>query len=720
MYSKVLRSSLYATTSRWWFAGNAYGLTRPARPTLLRESRTLNTSVAKEIQLFEKMIVSKLENTETESLTLSEAHELYNCVCGKQMSPKEHGFANLTNLLQSTSALEVTKNNNGIKTVRLRVKPINSYEQRHVGTIRTNQQVTFIDTLVAFGKVRNEDNIFSNQKKQADEVVAIDVERVEQNLSLVQVSTSQRTYVFDAQVLGSQAVFDCLAPLLQNQNALKLIHDLHSESEIFYGRGGIPLRGVLDSQLVYEHTGGGNFHAGFNKILEFFGQPEHSLKRRVTWELNIEKKNPFALRPLPAHALDYAVLDTRLLQNASEAIREQAGDDIERLIRTSEKRAMSGQARWRSICFDTMSEFKLASSELLECVRPADILQPEPLVVHNEIDSLLEILPEDLADSIIKLEKDTITEIVLDKGEHLCIWKEKERLVLGEDERTVTSDDLRHVMESVGNVGSDNRGGLNKQLHRISLMRNREQDVVGMTLRVGRYVTGNAFHLSDLLHSEANILFIGNPGSRKTTMIREVSRILAETENVIIVDTSNEIAGAGDLKHVSVGKARRMFVENLETQRKAMIECIQNHRPDVMVIDEIGRKNEANAARTAASRGVRLIATAHGSFRSLLGNPDTNGLIGGITNVTLGDAFAKASLEDNGNQAQFRKSRAERVATPVFDVVIELGVGNGIECIVVQDTTKAVDNILAEKKFQIQRRKWDGVSASISLQLDRA
>jgi stage III sporulation protein SpoIIIAA len=238
-------------------------------------------------------------------------------------------------------------------------------------------------------------------------------------------------------------------------------------------------------------------------------------------------------------------------------------------------------------------------------------------------------------------------------------------IVLSHEE--VTEVDLQFVIDRIGDFGEDNRAGIERTLHRISCIRNRRGKIVGLTCRVGRAVYGTIRVIEDLVLSGKSILFLGKPGVGKTTMLREVARVLADDANkrVIIVDTSNEIGGDGDVPHPAIGGSRRMQVATPLAQHAVMIEAVENHMPEVIVIDEIGTELEAQAARTIAERGVQLVGTAHGtSLENLMLNPTLADLIGGIQSVTLGDEEARR----RGTQ----KSILERKAPPTFDIVIEI------------------------------------------------
>src|SRR5512140_2892099 len=284
----------------------------------------------------------------------------------------------------------------------------------------------------------------------------------------------------------------------------------------------------------------------------------------------------------------------------------------------------------------------------------------------DELEALLRGLPPDLAASVRALEGlDGLLEIVMDLG------RLPEARFAGREEslsrREVSAEDIAYVISHIGQFGGDNRAGIERTLHRISALRNRAGKVVGLTLRVGRAVYGTVEILRDIVESGKSILFLGRPGVGKTTMLREAARVLADAmgKRVVVVDTSNEIAGDGDIPHPAIGKARRMQVRTPSLQHEVMIEAVENHMPQVIVIDEIGTELEALAARTIAERGVQLIGTAHGNnLDNLMLNPTLSDLIGGIQSVTLGDEEAR--------RRRTQKSVLERKAPPTFDVIIEI------------------------------------------------
>jgi len=304
--------------------------------------------------------------------------------------------------------------------------------------------------------------------------------------------------------------------------------------------------------------------------------------------------------------------------------------------------------------------------------------------ITDDLDALLGVLPATIVEAVHAANNyDKLLEIILDLGRVPTARFVDNEITLRETE--VTREELDHVIEHIGEFDADNRAGIERTLHRISAIRNRRSHVVGLTLRVGRAVYGTIDIIQDIIESGKSALILGRPGVGKTTLLREAARILADQRRVVIVDTSNEIGGDGDVPHPAVGRARRMQVREPTLQHEVMIEAVENHNPEVIVIDEIGRELEALAARTIAERGVQLIGTAHGnSLDNLLQNPTLSDLVGGIEAVTLSDEEARR----RGTQ----KTVLERRAPPTFDVLIEIQTRDRLA--VHMDVSEAVDTFL--------------------------
>lgn len=323
------------------------------------------------------------------------------------------------------------------------------------------------------------------------------------------------------------------------------------------------------------------------------------------------------------------------------------------------------------------------------------------LQFQNDLDKLVEILPDRIRRLIDYSAMEDVMEIVLDIGRMPEIRHSNGKIeYLGTSE--IGYDDIDYITSRVQEFTSDNRSGIAGTLHRISAIRNRQGKVVGLTCRIGRVVTGTISCIKDICLQGKSILFLGKPGVGKTTKLREISRLVADElgKRVVIVDTSNEIAGDGDTPHPAVGHARRMQVRQPEFQKDVMIEAVENHTPEVIVVDEIGTEAEAQAARTIAERGVMLIATAHGnSLESLIKNPTLSDLVGGIQSVTLGD--------DEAKRRSSQKTVLEREKQPTFDIVIEILDRNTLA--VYKDTAEAVDYILRGWPIRPEIRKVDKV-----------
>ncbi|HSM14448.1 MAG TPA: R3H domain-containing nucleic acid-binding protein [Thermoanaerobaculia bacterium] len=305
---------------------------------------------------------------------------------------------------------------------------------------------------------------------------------------------------------------------------------------------------------------------------------------------------------------------------------------------------------------------------------------------NDDLAQLLAVLPSELREQVASRGAlDELLEIVLDLGRPPEARFARSTVLLGSE--PLRRDDLAHIVERVGAFGRDNRAGIERTLHRISALRNRQGEIVGLTCRVGRAVVGTVDIVRDVVESGLSTLLLGRPGVGKTTLLREAARVLADDlgKRVVVVDTSNEIAGDGDIPHPGIGRARRLQVPTPSEQHATMIEAVENHMPEVVVIDEIGTQAEALAARTIAERGVQLIATAHGNtFENLLSNPTLSDLVGGVQAVTLSD--------DEARRRGTQKTVLERKAPPTFDSLVEIQEKDRFA--VYRDVAEVVDALL--------------------------
>ena len=318
------------------------------------------------------------------------------------------------------------------------------------------------------------------------------------------------------------------------------------------------------------------------------------------------------------------------------------------------------------------------------------------MLLADDLTQLLDVLPTFISGPLEKHpRREQLVEIVLDIGR-----RPEARFAKGTDYlsyRTIVWQDLDYILKRLGKFSGDNRAGIEKTLHRISSIRNRKGNVIGLTCRVGRAIFGTVSIVRDLLEQKKSVLLLGRPGVGKTTAIREIARVLSDgmKKRVIIIDTSNEIAGDGDLPHPSIGKARRMQVSNHQNQHEVMIEAVENHMPEIIIIDEIGTELESAAARTIAERGVQLVGTVHGNaLENLIKNPTITDLIGGIQYVTLGDEEAKR----RGSS----KSILERKAPPTFEVAIEIH--DPQTWVIHENIEQSIDLLLQGQSLPVQRR----------------
>ncbi|QLE56001.1 R3H domain-containing nucleic acid-binding protein [Nostoc sp. TCL26-01] len=321
------------------------------------------------------------------------------------------------------------------------------------------------------------------------------------------------------------------------------------------------------------------------------------------------------------------------------------------------------------------------------------------MTITDDLQKLLDILPQDLRQVLENHPKrDSLVEVVLDLGRlpEARFPNQAEYL----SETPVTQAQIDDCIQRVGNFGGDNRAGIEQTLHRISAIRNRNGKIIGLTCRVGRAVFGTIGMIRDLVETGKSILMLGRPGVGKTTALREIARVLADElhKRVVIIDTSNEIAGDGDVAHPAIGRARRMQVAHPELQHQVMIEAVENHMPEVIVIDEIGTELEALAARTIAERGVQLVGTAHGNqIENLIKNPTLSDLVGGIQAVTLGD--------DEARRRGSQKTVLERKAPPTFEIAVEMLERQ--RWVVHESVADTVDNLLRGRQPSPQTRTVD-------------
>ena len=330
-----------------------------------------------------------------------------------------------------------------------------------------------------------------------------------------------------------------------------------------------------------------------------------------------------------------------------------------------------------------------------------------PQRVTDDLDRLLEVLPQVVQTCLAtEAARDQLIEVVLDLGRVPEARYPARAVSLGAE--PLGRLELAAVVERVGAFGGDNRAGIERTLHRISAIRNRSGEIVGLTCRVGRSVFGTVAMVRDLLDGGDSLLLMGRPGVGKTTALREIARVLADDlgKRVVVIDTSNEIAGDGDIPHPAIGRARRMQVARPELQHQVMIEAVENHMPEVIVIDEIGTELEAQAARTIAERGVMLVATAHGNeLTNLIKNPTLCDLVGGIQSVTLGDEEAR--------RRRTQKTVLERAADPTFPLAVEMHSRH--RWLVHRDVARTVDLLLRGQSARPEIREL-GAGGELRLQ----
>lgn len=367
-------------------------------------------------------------------------------------------------------------------------------------------------------------------------------------------------------------------------------------------------------------------------------------------------------------------------------------------IRAAVCRAQSGDE-----CYEDDEGYEVEYNDDLYAAETSgrvETLSGNIVVAEDDLDSMLHVFPGDIR-NIVAAHPDraNLLEVILDLGRRPEARFQGDGKVQFLREEEITSEDLVCAVDNLGDFGGDNRAGIEGTLHRISCMRNRRGNIVGLTCRVGRAVSGHVGMVQDLLERNESMLFLGRPGVGKTTVIRELARVLSDElhKRVVIVDTSNEIGGDGDVPHHAIGSARRMQVADPSQQHRVMIEAVENHMPQIVIVDEIGTEAEALACRTIAERGVILIGTAHGQFlENLIKNPTLSDLVGGVHTVTLGD--------DEARIRGTSKSILERKAPPTFPVLLEM---RERDLWVTHRVEESVDALLQGKRPHVQVRTRD-------------
>jgi stage III sporulation protein SpoIIIAA len=320
------------------------------------------------------------------------------------------------------------------------------------------------------------------------------------------------------------------------------------------------------------------------------------------------------------------------------------------------------------------------------------------MVIKNNLEKMLSIFPDRIKSTLLKHpEKLKLIEITIDLGKipQARFFSHYEYV----SSTAINNSEISKIINSLTKFNNDNRTGINKTLHRISCIKNKDGIIVGLTCRIGRNISGGITIIRDLLETKKSILLLGQPGSGKTTIIREIANILSSENDkrVIVIDNANEIGGGNDITHNGIGYSRRMQVETNKVPEKTMIEAVENHTPEVIIIDEIGTQREAETTQTIAERGVQLIATAHGYFLlNLLKNPTLSQLVGGLEYVTLGDEEAK--------KRNSKKTIIERKGLSTFEIIIELKANNF--CVIYENSELAIDRILKGRNPRFQVRNY--------------
>jgi stage III sporulation protein SpoIIIAA len=539
----------------------------------------------------------------------------------------------------------------------------------------------------------------------------------------IQIATDRSVIIVDCRAIGREKIGSALADILSSDQCVKLMHDVRQDS-ILLLECGLKLNGILDTQLVAEAAFGLPF-IGLNPFLERIDLPTNPEKRKMGHQMNVENRDPFEHRPIQHEDLLYAAYDVScLIQSKAYIWSKFQNSSIEKLMVASSLRvkdALQYGAR-RPICFDRKNNFRMCSSAIFRALDGANAYFGDPTKIVTNLDNVVSLLPHDIGESLRDdaFLKENVSDIVLDLGRRPQCMIPGERRDL--HSRGIASKDIEEIVSKLeSGFGRDGRAAMPGSLNRVSAMRGKAGEILGITIRIGRTIQNRADLLFDfLLGTEKSVLILGKPASGKTSVLRDVARNLSSTRNVVVIDKSNEIAGEGHLPHESIASSRRMMVPNGKSQQDVMIECVENHAPEVIVIDEIGNQKQVAAARTAKDRGVRMIATAHGDLCGLIDNQMLNGLVGGIDTVPITDEAASVEHDrriryqgasQRGFFCQRRQSppklKTQRVSQPVFDVIVEVMSCDRNSLKVIPDSARAVDEVLAGIPYHAHVRSKD-------------
>eukprot|EP00668_Euglena_longa_P035621 GGOE01045768.1.p1 GENE.GGOE01045768.1~~GGOE01045768.1.p1 ORF type:complete len:1114 (+),score=200.84 GGOE01045768.1:350-3343(+) len=491
------------------------------------------------------------------------------------------------------------------------------------------------------------------------------------------VATPPHVFILDVAQIGSSAISDALNPFFACPNIYTVMHDLRSDvAHLTQLR--IHPASPVDTQLAYELLTGA-LHSCLCDVVRLCKAADDPVKQNEGAD---PKSQEGAASDLLALALSFPALMANL------------GTNIDLVVSASQLRAKlyatadpSAGPSHRLMSFDLANSCRLASYELLNTTRPRDVLPPCPMVIDNSgTQALLSLLPHQFQPVALRLATE-VTHIALDVGRRPMAFCGGRQTCLAEDGAVVRVEDVNALVEAVGaeKFGADSRAALPGSLHRISAIRSScKGNIAGLTLQAVRHVTGVSFLLSDVLLGipSCSVLVIGDPGSGKTTALRDIACLLSQWQRVMVVDTSNDIGGDGDQTHPSLGKALRIAVPSLDRQALAMAECVRRDHPDVMVVDELWRKMEVDVARVAKQSGVRVIAGVQGTLQQLVRDRQLSGLLGGVE-----------YLSPDGTRGM------RRIAEPVFDCVVELRCGALGKWVVISNAAEAVDCVACGKPY---------------------